>query len=134
MNNKLMPLLLGLFLSLGLLVGEAFGQAKTVKGVVVAADEEENPIMGAALVIKGTTKGTTTGRDGSFTLEIPAGFDVISVSYVGFIAKEVKVEDDLELIIRLSPEPPKGMDALAEGAVLKKDKARDSFLFGSNSR
>ncbi|EIM74558.1 TonB-dependent receptor plug [Nitritalea halalkaliphila LW7] len=86
---------------------QAQAQAKTVKGVVVAGDEEQNPIVGAALVVKGTTKGTTTGRDGSFTLEIPAGFDVITVSYVGFISKDVKVEDDLEMIIRLEPEPPK---------------------------
>ena len=41
----------------------------TVTGVVV--DANNNPVAGAAVIVKGTTIGTSTGLDGSYTLQVP---------------------------------------------------------------
>lgn len=45
----------------------AVAQTRSIAGTVV--DASGNPVVGAAVVIEGTAKGTSTGLDGSFTLE-----------------------------------------------------------------
>lgn len=54
---------------------------KQIKGNVVDAKGE--PIIGATVVVKGTTNGTVTDFDGNFTLNVPEGAQ-IEVSYIGF--------------------------------------------------
>ena len=49
-------------------------------GMVV--DQNNDPLPGASVVIKGTTTGTTTDFDGKFSIDISQG-DVLIVSYVG---------------------------------------------------
>lgn len=56
--------------------------AKTFKGVVV--DETEQPIIGAAVKVIGTTLGTITDIDGNFTLNVPEGKEV-EISYIGYV-------------------------------------------------
>ena len=56
-------------------------QTKTVTGVVKDAAGE--PIIGANIVVKGTTNGTVTDLDGNFTLQCPPNA-VLVVTYVGF--------------------------------------------------
>lgn len=63
-------------------------QTETCKGVVKDAMGET--VIGASVVVKGTTNGTITGIDGDFTLTgVPQG-SVIVISYVGYITQEVK--------------------------------------------
>lgn len=60
-------------------------QSNTVTGVVVDANGE--PIIGANVVVKGTTNGTITDIDGRFSLEAP-GNAVLSISYIGYNAQD----------------------------------------------
>lgn len=60
-------------------------QNKRIKGVVT--DSKNEPIIGANIVVKGTTVGTITGVDGDFAIEVPQNATVI-VSYIGFRSKE----------------------------------------------
>jgi iron complex outermembrane receptor protein len=53
-------------------------------------DGKGEPILGASVVIKGTTKGAVTDADGKFSLEANEG-DILVISFVGFQAVEVKV-------------------------------------------
>lgn len=66
----------------------------TVSGTVV--DENGEPILGAGIVVKGTTNGTTADLDGRFSLTVPAG-SVIQFISVGFetVEKTVNVGGDL---------------------------------------
>ena len=66
----------------------------TVSGTVV--DENGEPILGAGIVVKGTTNGTTADLDGKFSLSVPAG-SVIQFISVGFetVEKTVSVGGDL---------------------------------------
>lgn len=60
-------------------------QNKRIKGVVT--DSKNEPIIGANIVVKGTTVGTITGVDGDFAIEVPQNATVI-VSYIGYRSKE----------------------------------------------
>ena len=59
------------------------------KGTVLS-DVDGQPIVGAAVIIKGTTNGTITDFDGIFMLEVSEG-DVLSVSYIGYHTTEISV-------------------------------------------
>lgn len=103
MNHKIcLPAFLFLItlFSSYLLIGQS-----TIKGKVL--DENNHEIPGAYIVIKGTTIGTTTDIDGTFTIktdmELP--FTLV-VSYVGFTSKEIGVIDATEeLVVKLKEGP-----------------------------
>ena len=64
----------------------AFAQS-TVTGVV--RDEFGDGIIGANVIVKGTTNGGTTDLDGNFTIQDVKTNDVLSVSYIGYITEEI---------------------------------------------
>ena len=71
-----------------------------VSGTVLAADTKI-PVMGASVIIRGTTNGTLTDLDGKFTLTGLKKDDVIQVSFVGFQTRSVIVKDESPLTIML---------------------------------
>jgi len=62
--------------------------ADVITGVVMA-EGEPDPVIGANIMVKGTTNGTITDFDGNFELQANAG-DVLVVSYMGYKSQEVK--------------------------------------------
>ena len=74
-------------LALSLLVGVSLSaqQKVTISGVVT--DDQNEPMIAAGVVQKGTTNGTVTDVDGNFTLTVPAG-SVIEFSSVGYVSQE----------------------------------------------
>ncbi len=73
-------------LSLGI-----WAQSMTVTGVVMAQDEPD-PVIGANVMIKGTTNGTITDFDGKFSIQAKAG-DVLQISFMGYKTQDVKVSN-----------------------------------------
>ena len=69
----------------------AFSQGKQIQGVVKDATGE--PIIGANVLVKGTTNGMITDIDGNFSLSNVNSQDVIVFSYIGYITQEVTVGD-----------------------------------------
>ena len=63
-------------------------QTGTCTGVVVDATGET--VIGASVVVKGTTNGTITGLDGDFSLSNVKKGDIIVISFVGYQTQEVK--------------------------------------------
>ena len=61
-------------------------QANTCTGVVI--DEAGQPVIGAAVLIKGTLKGTSTDMDGRFTLPEAKSGDVLQISAIGYLPTE----------------------------------------------
>ena len=85
-----------LFFSMGMLLlllrGEAVYAQGTVTGTVLDAENQE-ALIGATVVLKGTTKGATTDINGSFTLSgLAAGDQVVVISYVGYENQELFVK------------------------------------------
>lgn len=65
-------------------------QGRKITGIVVDAKGE--PIIGANVVIKGTSQGTISDLDGKFSMEINNG-DILLVSFIGYNSKEIPVND-----------------------------------------
>ncbi|MBT8229055.1 MAG: SusC/RagA family TonB-linked outer membrane protein [Bacteroidia bacterium] len=74
---------------------------KTITGVVTDADNNE-PLIGANVLIKGLSTGTITDIDGSYSLDLPAGSDMLVVSYAGYTDQEVAVGGQSVVNIALS--------------------------------
>lgn len=64
------------------------GKTKQITGTVV--DASGIPVIGANVMVKGTTNGTITDMNGKFVLEVPEGA-VLEVSYIGYTAQTIKV-------------------------------------------
>lgn len=77
-----------------------FAQTKTLTGKVFDASTKE-ALIGASVVVKGTTTGTPTDADGNFKLEVPADAKTLSVSYVGYINRDVPIGNTTSFSISL---------------------------------
>ncbi len=81
------------FFSLG-----AFAQQQTVKGIV--KDVSGEPIIGASVVVKGTSNGVITDFDGNFTIpNVPEG-SVIDISFIGYVTQSVKASSQMNIILK----------------------------------
>lgn len=78
---------------------------RTVTGVVT--DLEGEALIGASVIAKGTSVGTITDIDGSFSLSVPEGVQMLEISYTGFESMEVDVSTSSNVTI-----------SMAEGALL----------------
>ena len=85
---KKIAILLSMLLFMGNLVASA--QTKTITGTVTAA-EDEMPIPGVSVSVKGTTLGTVTNIDGEFELKVPEGAKELLVSFVGMKNQTVPI-------------------------------------------
>lgn len=85
MMKKLTIVILCLVMGVGL----AAAQMKVTGSVTYAEDGE--PIIGASVVVKGTTIGVVSDIDGHFELDAPADSKFLVISYVGLVTQEVKV-------------------------------------------
>ena len=72
----------------------------TVRGVVISATDQE-PIIGATVLEKGSLNGTVTDLDGQFTLSVKNNA-VLVVSYVGFSTQEIAVEGKSDFRVLLA--------------------------------
>lgn len=73
-------------------------QSKQVKGTIV--DATGMPVIGANVMVKGTTNGTITDMDGNFSLEADNNA-ILIVSYIGFANQEIKVGNQTNLSITM---------------------------------
>ena len=70
-------------------IGAGVLNAQTVKGTVISGSDNE-PLIGASVMVQGTKTGSVTDLDGNFTIEAKNG-QTLEVSYLGFITQKVKV-------------------------------------------
>ena len=83
--NRLFTRMLKATIALLLLAGmQSFALAqRTVTGTVKEAGSGET-LIGANVLVRGTSIGTITDIDGTFSIEVPAGSNVLEISYTGF--------------------------------------------------
>ncbi|MDV7186446.1 TonB-dependent receptor [Lutibacter sp. TH_r2] len=99
-----------------------------LKGTVVSS-ADNMPIPGASVIIKDSTKGTTTDFDGVFSLEVKQG-DVLQVSFMGFGTKFIPIISQNSLNITLAEE----QNVLDEVVVIGYGTSKKSHLTGSISK
>jgi len=81
-------LLLGL--TLFLVNAMAFAQGRVITGTVTSA-EDGMGVPGATVLVKGTTIGTATDIDGKYSINVPAGSNVLVFTFVGLTSQEVNI-------------------------------------------
>ncbi len=111
--QTILPLMVGLFLSLG-----TYAQQISVKGHVKDAAGE--PVIGANVVVKGTTVGTITDFNGNFTLAVPQG-STLSVSFVGYQDAEVKAAASVVITLQDDTQLLDAVVVIGYGTVKKND-------------
>jgi len=112
MEKRLSMLLAGLFLCIGM----ALAQTR-ISGTVISSEDNE-PVIGASVMIQGTKNGTVTDIDGHFSLEVAAGKKLV-VSYVGMETQTVVAKNGMK--ITLSPDDKTLQEVVVTG-LQKMDK------------
>nr|WP_129730358.1 TonB-dependent receptor [Parabacteroides goldsteinii] len=97
-----------------------------IKGTVV--DESNQPVIGANIVVEGTTNGTITDLDGNFSLQVPEKAE-LRISYIGYLDQKVKVGNNTTLHIVLKEDT----QTLDEVVVVGYGTMKKSDLTGSVS-
>ena len=116
--KKLLFFFLITFLSLA-----AYAQPNIVRGKVFEAGTK-NPIPGANVIVKGTTRGVSTDLDGNFTLDKVSPGDVLEISYIGMETQNVKVvagRHYLEIALKDDTQQLKEVVVIGYGAAQKRD-------------
>lgn len=114
----LMRKVLFLLLSVLFLGGQVFAQSRTVTGRVTDA-KDGSAIPGANIQIKGTSKGTVTNPDGSYTIPVDDN-TVLIVSFIGFEAKEVRVGVSTTLNVKLNTDSKSLDEVVVTGYTVEK--------------
>ena len=91
MKKKLTSVLLFLALSAGVVSA----QTSKVTGKVIGEDGE--PVIGASIIVKGTSVGTVTDFDGNFILDVPHDGKQLVISYIGMQSQEVGVSSKVNV-------------------------------------
>ncbi len=100
MKRKLMLLMTCLMIGIGLVNA----QISKVTGNVTS-EEDGLPVVGASVLVKGTTVGTVTDIDGNFTLtNVPSSAGTLVISFIGMQSQEVKIKPNVKVVLKSDAE------------------------------
>lgn len=103
-------------------------QSQKINGVVTDAATGE-PVIGANVIIEGTTLGTVTDVNGKFSLEVPKTDAAVIISFLGYNSERITLNGQTELNIKLVPDVTK----LEEVVVVGYGTVRKTDVTGSSS-
>lgn len=100
-------------------IGFATAQTQRVTGTVISA-EDGQAVVGASVVVKGTTLGTITDLNGHFYLtELPNSVKTLLISFVGMQPQEVDMKPNLKVVLKLSSQQLDEVMVVAYGTIKK---------------
>ena len=108
----------------GLSVYGQAGKQMKVSGTIV--DENNEPLIGVTLIVKGASAGTVTNLDGNYTIQAPENGTLV-VSYIGYENQEIKVNKRSKIDVKMKPSAV----ALDEVVVTGYGSIRRSDITGS---
>lgn len=114
--KRLTYLLLYLFASIAF----ATAQITKVAGTVISADDD-GPIIGASIVVAGTTTGTVTDYNGAFTLDVPTSAKKLIISYIGMKSVEVAIKPIIKVAMESDSQNLEEIVVVGYGTQKKKD-------------
>ena len=121
MKRKLMLLMTFLMIGIGLVNA----QVSKVTGTVTS-EEDGLPVVGASVLVKGTTVGTVTDIDGNFTINnVPSSAKTLVVSFIGLETQEVAIKPNVKVVLSSDSQ------ALEEVMVVAYGTAKKSSFTGS---
>ncbi len=106
----LMKSVLAFALVIGLTVNDSFAYDRVeVTGTVTDATDG-SPLPGASIIVQGSSEltgstiGTTTGMDGTFTIRVPQELNTLVVSFIGYLTQQVDIDGRTEINIAMQPD------------------------------
>ncbi|UCS95839.1 TonB-dependent receptor [Echinicola marina] len=112
----------------------SFAQSN-ITGKVISG-EDEQPIPGVTVLVKGTANGTVTDLDGNYSISVPdASTSELSFSFVGYITKSVAINNQSQINITLEPDVAQldEVVVVGYGETKKKDLTGSVVSMGSES-
>lgn len=120
--------MLAMVLMIGTMV-VANAQNRSISGTVLDATLGD-PVPGATVLIKGTTRGTATDLDGKFTLPLQAGDQVLVISFVGYLTQEVEIGNQSTITVSLQEDIQSLQEAVVIGYGSQDKKEITSAVVG----
>lgn len=115
-----MKRLLTLMALMTVVIASALGQRKA-RGYVYSVSDDQ-PVIGATVLVKGTTIGTSTDIDGNFTIKnVPANASKLVISYVGMLPTEVSIGEDLKIGLHSDSQELNDVMVVAYGTAKKSE-------------
>ncbi len=112
------------FLSLAILLlgcWPVLSQNRTITGTVVGGSDNE-PLVGATVVVSGTQIGTTTLSGGKFELgNVPQTAETLDVSFIGYVSQTVAIARNMKITLQSDSEVIDDIVVIGYGAVKKSD-------------
>ena len=106
---------------------EKVTQETRVSGKIT--DENNQPIPGVSILVKGTQIATQTDFDGKYAIKVPSAESILVASFIGYGTKEIKIGNQSEINFQLQPETSK----LEEVVVVGYGSSKQKDLTGSVS-
>ena len=116
MEKRIFVMLTALFMFIGIASAQS-----TVKGVVTSA-EDGLPVIGASVVVQGTTMGAITDLDGNFNIEnVPSSAKNLMVSYVGLRTEVIAIQKGvvMQIVLKSASETLDEVVVTAQGLTRK---------------
>jgi len=111
--------------------GQAWAQS-TVSGTVKSGDDN-SPMPGVNIVVKGTTNGTISDAQGKFSVNNVSANDALVISFVGYVTQEVSVSGRSTLDVTLMVDAKQLSEVVITALGIEKDKAKVGYATQSVS-
>ncbi len=98
----------------------SFAQNRVVSGTV--SGEDGSALPGVSVLLKGTTKGTTTMADGKYSLDVSSGNETLVFSFIGYISQEIQVNNRSVIDISLAADTKALQEVVVTALGIEKDK------------
>ena len=108
-----------LSLLLAFVIQVSFAQQKDVSGTVT--DTDGMPLIGATVIISGTSTGTTTDFDGKFSISSSVG-DTLTVSYLGYADQVVAINDTSSITVVMQEDDSQLDEVVVTALGISRDK------------
>src|SRR5688572_10232200 len=116
------------FIPVVLLSFSLHGQTKSITGTVTSADDNA-PLPGVNVVVEGTSKGTVTTVDGTYSIELSPEETRLNFTFVGYVEQKITVTDQTTIDVVLQPDT----QTLEEVVVIGYGVVKKSDLTGAVS-
>lgn len=103
--------------------------AQTKLSGMIVDDSNDEPLIGASILVQGTSVGCVADYDGNFTLNVPQGKNTIVVSSVGYVSQTIKLTGQSTMVIRLKQDS----QVMDEVVVVGYGTMKKSDLAGASS-
>ena len=109
-------------LMFALVCASASGVAQYLVTGKITSGEDQSPLPGVNILVKGTSNGTITDANGDYSLSIISGNEVLVFSFVGFVTQEVEISGRTSFDVVLASDAKQLSEIVVTALGIEKDK------------